>query len=151
VGTPIVKVSMGYGPDIEAQLVGFTLTRVGTAPPLLTGPGGGGGTNPNIVNVAVPGTIVAANNTEYYIDFNVVGGNVTFNTSSLLPSDSFYVKIIDPSNVGTGGHKAVVDPIVAGSHIENINQPGTLTTEYDLTQPGQEASFTTNDGINLWT
>ena len=53
--TPIVKVSMGAGPDIEAQLAGFTLSRTGTAPPILTGPGGGEGDALTVVWVSPDG------------------------------------------------------------------------------------------------
>ncbi len=113
---------------------------------------GGGGSKPVIVNVPAPGgTIAAQDNHWYYIDFNVVGANVVFDTSGLAAADSFYVKIIDPSNVGTGGFTATVDGIVAGDHVESLGAPGTLAATYVLSQPGQEATFTSNDGVNLWT
>jgi len=112
----------------------------------------GGSSKPVIVNVPAPGgTIAAQDNHWYYIDFNVVGANVVFDTSGIVADDSFYVKVIDPLNVGTGGHTATVNSIGAGSHIENINVPGTLAATYVLSQPGQEAEFTCNDGVNLWT
>jgi len=109
----------------------------------------------NIVNVVAPGTIAAAPGARYYVDLGVAGGDVTFTTAgSIGARQSFFVKLVDPTGVGTGGHKVTVEPIVAGLHVESRAFPGTLnaldSASYLMTVLGDEVELESNDGTNLW-
>jgi hypothetical protein len=106
----------------------------------------------NVILVSTSGTVTVASGARYYVNLGAAGGNVTFNTTTLLAGQGFYVKLIG----STGGFSATVNPITAGNHIENRASPGSLTTSLVLglsgsTQmPGDEINLETPDGTNLY-
>ena len=105
----------------------------------------------NIITITTPGTYAAVPGGEYYLDLFTIGGNVIFTTAGIGEGQGFFVKLIDPTSSGTGGHTCTIQPIVAGNHIEDQNNPGELTSSYVLSQVGQSVAPESNDGTNLWT
>lgn len=127
-----------YAIDTAAQMAQFFAdVKARTLPPITS-----------------PGTYAAVPGGEYFIDFNVIGGNVIITTAGTIGADQgFFVKIIDPSGSGTSGFTVTIQPIVAGEHIESQMNPGTFdgtSVSYILSEVGQEVELTSNDGANLW-
>jgi hypothetical protein len=99
-----------------------------------------------IVSITSPGTYTAAANTHYYVNLGTAGGNVTLTTASIGSGQSFSVKLIG----SLGGFTCTISPITAGSHIESLSSPGTLTTSMVLNVLGEEVTLESPDGTNLY-
>ena len=147
------------GPAVAVSATGEQLALGPPGPPGKQGPPGApgpqgpaGATAPtNIITITTPGTYAAVPGGEYYLDLFTIGGNVIFTTAGIGEGQGFFVKLIDPTSSGTGGHTCTIQPIVAGNHIEDQNNPGELTSSYVLSQVGQSVAPESNDGTNLWT
>jgi hypothetical protein len=99
-----------------------------------------------IVSITTSGTHAVAANTHYYVNLGTAGGNVTLTTAAIGSGQSFSVKLIG----SLGGFTCTISPITAGSHIESLSSPGTLSTSMILNVLGEEVTLESPDGTNLY-
>jgi hypothetical protein len=102
---------------------------------------------PHTINSGGAQAYTAPAGTYLYIDLGATGGNVTVNPVGIgVGPLGLSVKLIN----ATGGFVCFINPMVAGSHIENRAAPGTLNAQMTLLTQGDEVTLGSNDAINLW-